>query len=392
MRQIKTACARHVAEGVASGLHRARYGASRRAGQTRTDPGADKTISYTYDSQSRLSYAQENAGSTKNASWLYCYDKAGNLTATSGSASSCSASSGLTSYTYNAANQITGMNGDTTGWSYDKNGNELSAAGQLPRTDETYNDFNQLTALTTGGTTSRYTYAGTDSSNRLTADSTRIDQGPAGISTTTADGKSTGFVRDPAGTLIGMTSGGKPYYYVTDNQGAPSALVDNSGAKQGGWDYSPTGSARSGNTASIDQPFGYTGTYLDSSGLYKMGARYNDPTLGRFTQPDPSGQETNPYLYAAGDPVNRSDPAGTFAWKDVVVGVTGVLATGAAAVVGLACAGTAGVGCVVAGAVTAGLWTGAATGGTAAALGLDPEGYLPAGVAGGLVAPFVPGF
>ncbi|MGA5732038.1 RHS repeat-associated core domain-containing protein [Streptomyces seoulensis] len=154
-----------------------------------------------------------------------------------------------------------------------------------------------------GGATSRYTYAGT-------ADSTRIDQGPAGISTTTADGKSTGFVRDPAGTLIGMTSGGNPYYYVTDNQGAPSVLVDNSGVKQGRWDYSPTGTARSGNTATVDQPFGYTGAYLDSSGLYKMGARYNDPTLGRFTQPDPSGQEFNPYLYAASDPVNNIDPTG----------------------------------------------------------------------------------
>ncbi|MET7612299.1 RHS repeat-associated core domain-containing protein [Streptomyces seoulensis] len=308
--------------------------------QTRTDPGADKTISYTYDSQSRLSYAQENAGSTKNASWLYCYDKAGNLTATSGSASSCSASSGLTSYTYNAANQLTGMNGDTTGWSYDKNGNELSAAGQLPRTGETYNDFNQLTALTTGGSTSRYTYAGTDSSNRLTADSTRIDQGPAGISTTTADGKSTGFVRDPAGTLIGMTSGGNPYYYVTDNQGAPSALVDNSGAKQGRWDYSPTGTARSGNTATVDQPFGYTGAYLDSSGLYKMGARYNDPTLGRFTQPDPSGKEVNAYLYATGDPANRMDPTGLSAIGDFM----GDVANGAGAGAGIGTTIGAGLG------------------------------------------------
>ncbi|MFH0248178.1 hypothetical protein ACG5V6_08120 [Streptomyces chitinivorans] len=26
--------------------------------------------------------------------------------------------------------------------------------------------------------------------------------------------------------------------------------------------------------------------------------------MGRFTQPDPSGQETNPYLYAAGAPIN----------------------------------------------------------------------------------------
>ncbi|MGW5307800.1 RHS repeat-associated core domain-containing protein [Streptomyces griseoluteus] len=143
------------------------------------------------------------------------------------------------------------------------------------------------------GATSHYTCAGTDSPNRVTADSTRTDQGPTGISTTTADGRSTGFVRDPAGTLIGMTSGGNPYHHLTDYQGAPSALVDNTGTRQGRWDYSPTGDARSGNSASVDQPFGYTGAYLDSSGLYKMGARYYDPTLGRFTQPDPSGKETH---------------------------------------------------------------------------------------------------
>ncbi|MFB7931967.1 RHS repeat-associated core domain-containing protein [Streptomyces sp. NPDC056039] len=33
--------------------------------------------------------------------------------------------------------------------------------------------------------------------------------------------------------------------------------------------------------------------------------------MGRFTSPDPSGQEKNPYLYAEGDPVNRIDPHGT---------------------------------------------------------------------------------
>ncbi len=39
-----------------------------------------------------------------------------------------------------------------------------------------------------------------------------------------------------------------------------------------------------------------------------MGHRYYDPTLGRFTQPDPSGQEKkNPYLYANGDPINNTD-------------------------------------------------------------------------------------
>ncbi|GGV69902.1 RHS repeat-associated core domain-containing protein [Streptomyces massasporeus] len=58
------------------------------------------------------------------------------------------------------------------------------------------------------------------------------------------------------------------------------------------------------------QPYRYTGTYLDPSGLYKMGARYYGPQLGRFTQSDPSGKESNPYAHAVGDSVNRIDPSG----------------------------------------------------------------------------------
>ncbi|WP_306768252.1 RHS repeat-associated core domain-containing protein [Streptomyces sp. S1] len=63
-------------------------------------------------------------------------------------------------------------------------------------------------------------------------------------------------------------------------------------------------------TEAFPQPYRYAGAYLDPTGLYKMGARYYDPTLGRFTQPDPSGQEKNPYLYAVGDPINHTDPTG----------------------------------------------------------------------------------
>ncbi|MFD1829292.1 RHS repeat-associated core domain-containing protein [Streptomyces desertarenae] len=68
----------------------------------------------------------------------------------------------------------------------------------------------------------------------------------------------------------------------------------------------------------MPQPYRFTGTYLDPTGLYKMGARYYDPHLGRFTQPDPSGHETNPYLYATGDPVNRTDPTGLFSIGDTL--------------------------------------------------------------------------
>ncbi|MFJ6725384.1 RHS repeat-associated core domain-containing protein [Streptomyces sp. NPDC091281] len=61
-------------------------------------------------------------------------------------------------------------------------------------------------------------------------------------------------------------------------------------------------------------PYRFAGNYHDPTGLYHLKARYNDANIGRFTQPDPSGREKNPYLYAEGDPVNRIDPDGTASW------------------------------------------------------------------------------
>lgn len=50
-------------------------------------------------------------------------------------------------------------------------------------------------------------------------------------------------------------------------------------------------------------------------GLYKMGARYYQPELGRWTQQDPSGAEANVYLYVGGNPVNFVDPSGVFSFN-----------------------------------------------------------------------------
>jgi RHS repeat-associated protein len=47
-----------------------------------------------------------------------------------------------------------------------------------------------------------------------------------------------------------------------------------------------------------------------TSNLYKLGYRYYDPTQGRFTQQDPSGQEQNPYAYTGDNPSNGTDPSG----------------------------------------------------------------------------------
>ncbi|MGW5604481.1 RHS repeat-associated core domain-containing protein, partial [Streptomyces rochei] len=101
--------------------------------RTRTDNLTKLKTTYTYDSQDRLSYALEaDAAGTRKASWLYCWGKAGNLTSRDGSKNTCP---GGTTYTYNDASELTGKNGSTTGWSYDKLGNETAAADNTPRTD-----------------------------------------------------------------------------------------------------------------------------------------------------------------------------------------------------------------------------------------------------------------
>ena len=85
------------------------------------------------------------------------------------------------------------------------------------------------------------------------------------------------------------------------------------GTYTGGYSYTPYGELRSAtsNATITANSVRYAGGYWDSSvNLYRLGARYYDPTIGRFTQYDPSGQEANPYAYAANNPINKSDPTG----------------------------------------------------------------------------------
>ncbi len=92
-------------------------------------------------------------------------------------------------------------------------------------------------------------------------------------------------------------------------------------------------------------PWRYTGQYQDTAtGLYKMGARYYEPELGRWTQQDPSGLDANAYTYVGGNPVNFVDPSGLgffdcignsiLAGTDLVGIVEGAFGVGAGALTG----------------------------------------------------------
>ncbi|WP_308013367.1 RHS repeat-associated core domain-containing protein [Streptomyces beigongshangae] len=290
--------------------------------RTSTDAVSGMKTTYSYDTAGRFSYAKEEKGTTLNASWQYCYDAAGNLTS-QGVEPGCPRG---TTYTYDDASQLTSKNGSTANWSYDKAGNETAGAStpEETRTAETWSDFSQLTSLTVGGKTYPGEYGSTDSSERHRLGDTYFHPGPIGLAAETTAGVDTGFVREPGGTLNSMTRDGKAYYYLTDALGSVVALTDESGAKVNTYAYSPRGVTRSTTTekAGVSQPYRFAGGHQDPTGMYHLGARYYDPNIGCFTQPDPSGQEKNPYLYAEGDPVNRIDPTGLFSLMDAAEALT----------------------------------------------------------------------
>ncbi|MFJ6699347.1 RHS repeat-associated core domain-containing protein [Streptomyces sp. NPDC091272] len=279
--------------------------------------GLKKT--YEYDSAGRFSYATEMKGTTLAASYQYCYDAVGNLTS-QGSAKGCPSGIALT---YNDASQIISRAGSTAGWGYDKSGNETDGASgaERARTGGVWSDHSQQTSLTVAGKTYSGTYGSTDQSERLYYGDTTMHNGPLGLSGKTDPTGDMGFNREPGGTLNSMTTGGKSYYYLTDALGSVLALADETGAKVNEYRYSPRG-VDGTFTEKVPQPYRFAGGYQDPTGLYHLKARYYDPRIGRFTSPDPSGQEKNPYLYAEGDPVNRIDPNGTLSFGGIVDGLT----------------------------------------------------------------------
>lgn len=269
---------------------------------------AGAITSYTYDSLGRLKTAIEKNGTTQTASWTYAYDADGNRTSEVRSGTT-GATAGTINYTYNAGDELTSTSADTTSWTYDANGDQTTngITGQTQMNNgrdavsaigsENLTDFGQ------GNTTqlSRSTPATSYSSSAL------------GLSTETQGSATTAYTRGPSGDLVSERTSTGTNYYVKDALGSVIDLFSSTGASIGGYSYSPYGEARSTSTATavVANTARYASGYFDTtSGLYKLGARYYDPTLGRFTQVDPSGQQQNQYLYAGADPINNTDASG----------------------------------------------------------------------------------
>jgi RHS repeat-associated protein len=265
---------------------------------------SNNVTTYTYDALNRLTEAKTTNGSTLVSDYVYTYDGAGNRT-------SVNANGITSSYTYNAANELTSTTtgGTTTTYSYDADGNMIGSSAGLALT---YNAASQTTAI--NGVSQAYT--GANQTERVQAGNVSFVNSPLGVSSQVDSTGATYFTRDNQNNLIDERTPSGAYYYVFDGLGSVVGLTDSSGAKVKTYAYDPYGNVTA-TTGSVTNPWRFASGYADASaGYIKFGARYDDPTLGRWTQEDPiSGcilrpTSLNRYNYVSDEPINGTDPSG----------------------------------------------------------------------------------
>lgn len=107
---------------------------------------------------------------------------------------------------------------------------------------------------------------------------------------------------------------GNKTYIHSDHLGSTSVVTNQAGSLVEETKYDPGGKVKSGGTAN---KFLYTGQEHDGeTGLHYYGARYYNPQIRRFTQPDDiiqnvyNPQDLNRYSYVRNNPLRYIDPSG----------------------------------------------------------------------------------
>ena len=263
---------------------------------------------YGIDGAARLtSMTYKKAGSTLG-DVTYRYNAAGQQIAMGGSMARTGLPQALSSPSYNAANQLTGHNGQTL--TYDLNGN-LTGDGT---NTYVWNARDQLVSISGPGLSASFNYdaLGRRKAKTVNGATTSHLYNGDNITQEQAGGSATAnIVTGGLDQLFQRTDASGTTSPLLDALGSIIALTDSSGAVQTSYTYEPYGKTTVTGTSSSN-PSQYTGRDNDQTGLYYYRARYYSPSLHRFICEDPIGIAggINLYSYAGNNPVSFSDPYG----------------------------------------------------------------------------------
>jgi len=300
-------------------------------------PGA-QALAYTYDAVSNVKSITDSAGAGAQSATLtgLNYDDLHRLTALThpgaqGTRSftysaigntTLNGEAGAGAYNYGAGEQlphaVRSANGKS--YAYDGAGNMVSRGGQ----HLVYDAENRLVEVRTNGAVLA-TFGYDAEGMRLWKETSTNTQVWIGSTYEEKNGKALFHVF--AGTrrvvsldsvaLAGASTNEVYHYYHPDHLGSTTTLTDRNGAlvertvnSAYGREWSTSGSAfRLSNR--------FTGQVADDeTGLYYYGARYYDPELARFIQPDTiipdigNPQSWNRYSYTLNNPLKYTDPSG----------------------------------------------------------------------------------
>ncbi|MEO8306030.1 MAG: RHS repeat-associated core domain-containing protein [Betaproteobacteria bacterium] len=288
--------------------------------RVRIDRQDGSRVEYRYDALSRVTRELRfDAGGNPAAEAVFAYDAVGNLVSAGPPAAPAV-------YVYNADNQLVSGGGVT--FAYDGAGRRVQEswtpqAGSPKSMQYTWDARDRLSSFRdAGGAATTYAYD---------AEGIRVSKaGAAGATAFLVDrSNATGFSQlvgriTPAGSdtfvwasqMLRAIEAGTPRYPLFDALGSTRLLTGTSGAVTDTFDFTAYGEPATVSGAS-SLPHRFAGEETDAeSGLSYLRARYYDPRTGRFlsrdAKPGYPGEpmSLNPYLYVAGNPVNRTDPSG----------------------------------------------------------------------------------
>ncbi|HHJ19944.1 MAG TPA: hypothetical protein ENJ84_09030 [Gammaproteobacteria bacterium] len=272
---------------------------------------------YAYDYAGRLLSAT-NWGGVVGYDQTFTYDAAGSMRS----------NSALGTYDYGAPTAAHPHAPTAVGldqFTYDANGNMTTGLGGKVMT---YDAENRPLTVSHNGTTTTYVY-GPDGTRLKKTEGTDTTAyfGPVEIR---HFGQGTGeeilLYPHPNVRLALTNTGGqverRASYLHSDQLGSVRVVTGADGASDREVSYRPFGEAVEFVTdpAAVPETKGFIGERFDpNAGLQYLNARYYDPKLGMFIQPDwfevtMAGVGTNRYAYVGNNPINISDPKGNCPW------------------------------------------------------------------------------